>query len=82
MVSEGMLLMAVGMTTVFAFLGLLVGLMQGSAAFFAAFGDRFPEAEALQPGWADSPSAGSDEVIAVVLAAAEARRMGRDGGGA
>ena len=34
MVSEGMLLMAVGMATVFAFLGLLVGLMQGSAAFF------------------------------------------------
>ena len=44
-----MLLMGVGMATVFAFLGLLVGLMQGSAAFFAAFADRFPEPEAAAP---------------------------------
>ena len=82
MVSEGMLLMAVGMATVFAFLGLLVGLMQGSAAFFAAFADRFPEPEAVPPGRANSPSAGNDEVVAVVLAAVEARRQGRNGGGA
>jgi len=81
-VSEGVLLMAVGMTTVFAFLGLLVGLMYGSAAFFAAFGDRFPEPEAVPTGWAASPAAGHDEEIAIVLAAAEARRLGREGGGA
>jgi len=81
-VSEGMLLMGVGMATVFAFLGLLVGLMQGSAAFFAAFADRFPEPEAAAHEWANSPIAGNDEVIAIVLASVEAHRQGRNGGGA
>ena len=82
MVSEGVLLMAVGMATVFAFLGLLVGLMQGSAAFFASFGDRFPEPETARAGRATAPSAGNDEEIAIVLAAVEAFRQRRDGGGA
>ena len=82
MVSEGVLLMAVGMLMVFVFLGLLVGLMQGSAAFFAAFGARFPEPQPAPSGRATSPGAENDEEIAIVLAAVEAHRLGREGGGA
>ncbi len=80
MVSEGVLLMAVGMVTVFAFLGLLVGLMQGSAAFFGAFGDRFAEPEAR--GGGQLPGSAGDEDIAIVLAAIEAHRRARGGAGA
>ena len=79
MVSEGVLLMAVGMATVFAFLGLLVGLMWGSAAFFAAFGDRFAEPEPAGQGAAAAAGAGNDAEIAIVLAAIEARRRGGAG---
>ncbi len=43
MIPEGLRLMAVGMFTVFAFLTLLVGLMNASAVFFERFSDRFPE---------------------------------------
>ena len=81
MVSEGVLLMAVGMATVFAFLGLLVGLMQGSAAFFAAFGDRFTEPEPGPAGLgaAAAGAGGNDDEIAIVLAAIEAHRRGGAG---
>jgi sodium pump decarboxylase gamma subunit len=72
--------MAVGMTTVFAFLGLLVALMQASAAFFEAFGDRFAEPEAPTPSPGTPPdSAGNDDEIAIVLAAIEAHRRGGAG---
>ena len=72
--------MVVGMTTVFAFLGLLVALMQGSAAFFAAFAERFPEPEMMNvSGQTASTIAGSDEEIAIVLAAVEAYRRGGTG---
>ena len=75
MVSEGVLLMAVGMATVFAFLGLLVGLMQASAAFFAASGDRFADPEPQTAASAPAASGGgNDDEIAVVLAAIEAHR--------
>jgi len=83
LVSEGVLLMAVGMATVFAFLGVLVGLMQGSAAFFEAFGDRFAEPEVPTPSAGATPGgAGNDDEIAIVLAAIEAHRRGRGGAGA
>jgi Na+-transporting methylmalonyl-CoA/oxaloacetate decarboxylase gamma subunit len=69
MLAEGIRLMAVGMVTVFAFLTLLVGVMSAQAAFFRAFGDRF----------ADPRGAEGDEdeaVLALVLAAAHAKRQG------
>lgn len=69
MLAEGIRLMAVGMVTVFAFLTLLVGVMSAQAAFFRAFGDRF----------ADPPASGGEDeeaVLALVLAAAHAKRQG------
>ena len=43
MMMQGLQLMALGMGTVFAFLGLLVLTMHSSAAYFRHFGDTFPE---------------------------------------
>ena len=63
--------MAVGMVTVFGFLTILVAVMAAQAAFFAAFAQRFRD-EA--PGGA--PPAADDEV-ALALAIAHARRLGR-----
>ncbi len=71
MLAEGVRLMAVGMVTVFAFLTILVALMSAQAAFFAAFGDRFADAT---PGGED---ADEEAVLALVLAAAHAKRRGR-----
>jgi sodium pump decarboxylase gamma subunit len=73
MVLEGFWLMVVGMFTVFAFLVLLVGLMNGSAFLFERFADRFPEDVA-----AETPPArgAAGEEIAVVLAVAERTRRG------
>lgn len=82
MVSEGVLLTAVGMLTVFAFLGLLVALMGASSAFFAAFGDRFPEPLLPSPQQAAASDAGNDEDIAIVLAAVAAHRQRLVAGGA
>jgi len=73
---EGVRLMAVGMLTVFAFLTLLVGLMRGSAAFFEAFADRFPEAPLGEPTVSGSGAGAGEEEIAVVLAAITAHRRG------
>jgi len=64
---DGVRLMAVGMTTVFVFLGGLVVAMQVSAAAVARFGPDEPT-----PGDAGGPVAGDSE-IAVVLAALAAR---------
>lgn len=66
--------MVVGMATVFAFLGLLVGLMHASAVFFAAYGDRLSEPEPEVR--ATAVPSGKEEEIAVVLAAVEAFRRG------
>ena len=77
-----MFLMAVGMTTVFVFLGLLVALMRGSATFFAAFGHHFPEPEPAAVQGARSPDIENHEEIAIVLAAIEAHRLGRGAEGA
>lgn len=77
MLIEGLNLMAVGMTTVFAFLAVLVVLLQVSARFFERFGDRWPDAAVTTetPGEA---STRENEAIAVVLAAVTAYR-GRKG---
>ena len=61
MLNEGLSLMAVGMGTVFCFLGLLVGLMHLAAAAFS----RWPD-EALP-----APAAvGADPRIAIAIAIA------------
>jgi len=74
--ADGIQLLLVGMTTVFAFLMLLVGLMAGSARFFEAFGHRFVGAEEPPPVAQASSRVGESEEIAVVLAAVEAHRRG------
>ena len=74
MLAEGVRLTIVGMVTVFAFLGVLVGMMHASAAFFSAFGDRFDPPAPAKPA-RDRPSQ-RDEDIAVVLAIAE--HLGRN----
>ncbi|HEY5653813.1 MAG TPA: OadG family transporter subunit [Pontiella sp.] len=69
---QGVTLMVIGMATVFAFLVLLIGAMNGSAAFFKKFAHLFPEETSKAPksvGTAD-PTA----QIAVALAAIRAKR--------
>lgn len=73
MMIEGVRLMAVGMFTVFAFLGLLVGLMKVSAAYFEANADRFPEPEPERA----RASRADDGELALAIALAEAARQGR-----
>jgi len=73
MLMDGVRLMIVGMLMVFAFLGLLVGLMRASTVFFETFAHRFPEAA---PPGSQAAHAERNEEIAVVLAVAEARRRG------
>lgn len=73
---EGVQLMGIGMTTVFAFLGLLVLVMHGSAWFFRANAHLFPEPELPA---APRPQVQADDhaEIAVVLAAIAAHRSRR-----
>lgn len=68
---DGLVLMVVGMSVVFAFLGLLVGAMNLCAAFFIRFAHLFPEAPAktAQP----VPKADDSTAIAVAIAAIKAR---------
>lgn len=68
--AQGLVLLVVGMATVFAFLVLLVVAMQSSAAFFKKYAHLFPE-EVVQ-----SSKAATDPVaaIAVALAAIRAKR--------
>lgn len=84
MLLEGVRLMAVGMGTVFGFLGLLVLLMQASAAFFRANAEWFPEpARAPDPIAARSPTAPALEDegarVAAIVAAIAAHRARRNG---
>lgn len=69
---QGIVLMVIGMATVFAFLVLLILSMNGSAAFFRKFAHLFPE-EVQAPKKA---AASIDPVteIAVALAAIRAKR--------
>jgi sodium pump decarboxylase gamma subunit len=46
---QGIVLMVIGMATVFAFLVLLILAMNGSATFFKKFAHLFPEEEKTQP---------------------------------
>jgi sodium pump decarboxylase gamma subunit len=74
MVAEGLRLMAVGMFTVFAFLILLVGLMELSAAFFERTVHWFAEDE---PASDPSTPGGNEDEVAVAIALAEAKRTGQ-----
>lgn len=67
---EGLVLLVVGMGTVFAFLILLVLAMQSAAAFFRKFAHLFPEETAKPAAPASDPVA----AIAVALAAIRAEK--------
>ena len=69
---QGIVLMVIGMATVFSFLVLLIVAMNGSAAFFRKFAHLFPE-EAPTPAKAAS-SVDPVAEIAVALAAIKAQR--------
>jgi sodium pump decarboxylase gamma subunit len=69
---QGIVLMVIGMATVFAFLVLLILAMNGSAAFFSKFAHLFPEEEKA-PAKAVS-AADPVAQIAVALAAIKAKR--------
>ena len=70
---QGLVLMAIGMATVFVFLVLMILAMSGSAAFFRKFADLFPEE---QPAASKKKAAPVDPAaqIAVALAAIRAKR--------
>ena len=68
---QGLVLLVIGMATVFAFLVLLVAAMQGSAAFFQKYAHLFPEEVAKT---AAKPSTDPAAAIAVALAAIRAKR--------
>jgi len=69
---QGIVLMVIGMATVFSFLALLIVAMNRSAAFFRTFAHLFPEPEEHRAHVApvDEPVA----EIAIALAAIRARR--------
>jgi sodium pump decarboxylase gamma subunit len=67
---QGLTVLVVGITTVFAFLILLVVIMQGSSWFFARFAHLFPEPEQS----AGAPLRDDLSEIAVVLAALRAHK--------
>jgi len=68
--AQGLVLLVIGMVTVFSFLVLLVVAMQLSAVFFKKFAHLFPEAVATTAAPAANPAA----AIAVALAAIRAKR--------
>ncbi len=69
---QGLVLMVIGMATVFAFLVLLILAMNGSAAFFRKFAHLFPEEEQLPAKAASAMDPVAQ--IAVALAAIRAKR--------
>ncbi len=68
--AQGLVLLVIGMATVFAFLVLLVGAMLSSAKFFKKFAHLFPEEVVAAPAPAANPAA----AIAVALAAIRAKK--------
>ena len=72
LMTQGLVLMAIGMATVFVFLVLMIIAMNGSAAFFRKFAHLFPE----ETPAASKPKAAVDTTaeIAVALAAIKAKR--------
>jgi sodium pump decarboxylase gamma subunit len=69
---DGLVLMVIGMATVFTFLVLLIAAMSGSAAFFREFAHLFPEEPVQTTG--SSSSADPAAVVAVAIAAIKAKR--------
>jgi sodium pump decarboxylase gamma subunit len=69
---QGLVLLVIGMATVFAFLVLLVVAMQASSAFFQKFAHLFPE-EVIATKTA-KPASDPAAAIAVALAAIRAKR--------
>ena len=67
---QGIVLMVIGMATVFAFLVLLIVAMSSSAAFFRKFAHLFPEEVQAPVKSASDPVA----EIAVALAAIKSKR--------
>ena len=65
---QGLIVLVVGITTVFAFLVLLVVVMQASTRFFEKFAYLFPEPEQ------DASAAENLAEIAVALAAVRAHK--------
>lgn len=72
LILDGLVLMVVGMSVVFAFLALLISAMNLSATFFIRFAHLFPEAPAKA---AAQPAQKADDctAIAVAIAAIKAR---------
>lgn len=70
--AEGFVLLVIGMVTVFAFLQLMVFVMNLSAGFFVKFASRFPEEN--KAGEAKTPAAADFTEIAVAVAAVKALR--------
>ncbi len=68
---DGLVLMVVGMSVVFAFLALMIGTMNLCAAFFIRFAHLFPDA----PVKTAQPASKADDctAIAVAIAAIKAR---------
>ena len=70
---QGVVLMVIGMATVFSFLVLLIAFMNASAAFFKKFSHLFPE-EQSAPVKKAAPATDPAEEIAVALATIRAKR--------
>ena len=70
---QGVVLMVIGMATVFSFLVLMILAMNGSAAFFRKFAHLFPEEVKPAP---KAKTAATDPLaeIAVALAAIKSKR--------
>ncbi|MBN2703328.1 MAG: OadG family protein [Pontiellaceae bacterium] len=70
---NGLVLMVIGMATVFSFLVLMVFAMNCSAGFFRKFAHLFPEVPAAAPK-KNAVVADPASEVAVVLAAIKAKR--------
>ncbi len=69
---QGVVLMVIGMATVFAFLVLMIVAINGSAQFFRKFAHLFPEEHPIVTK--KQPLTDQNEEIAVALAAIRAKR--------
>lgn len=73
MITNGLVLMVIGMATVFAFLVLMIFAMNCSAAFFSKFAHLFPEPQAA-PAPQKAAAVDPTTEIALALAAIKAKR--------
>jgi Na+-transporting methylmalonyl-CoA/oxaloacetate decarboxylase gamma subunit len=74
MLREGVHLMAVGMTTVFSFLALLVIVLEISARVFQSLSHRWPDPAIARTRTNPMPRERGDIEVAVALAVIEAHR--------